>query len=214
MNNTLTIINEKDNVGVCLAGSDTIPAGHKQALRDIAEGEFVFKYGQIIGRATRNIKAGEWVHTHNVRSHLDENVEYGYHFCAKTFPTTRQTFRGFARKGRRAGIRNEIYIIPSVGCVNNVCLRLAKAAQRYVETGSIPETSAYTLDFIAKTLEKITQNILSEYGTMPVIYAGGVMSSRYIRRTLEKYGMFADAQYSADTAAGVALLAREYTGAA
>lgn len=85
-----------------------------------------------------------------------------------------------------------------------------KAAQRYVETGSIPETSAYTLDFIAKTLEKITQNILSEYGTMPVIYAGGVMSSRYIRRTLEKYGMFADAQYSADNAAGVALLAREY----
>lgn len=85
-----------------------------------------------------------------------------------------------------------------------------KAAQRFEETGSIPETSAYTLDFIGKTLEKITQNALAEYGDMPVIYAGGVMSSRYIRRTLEKYGMFADACYSSDNAAGVALLAREY----
>ncbi|MBQ8332265.1 MAG: peptidase M22, partial [Clostridia bacterium] len=85
-----------------------------------------------------------------------------------------------------------------------------KAAQRFEATGSIPETSAYTLDFIAKTLEKITQNALVQYGDMPVIYAGGVMSSRYIRRTLEKYGMFADACYSSDNAAGVALLAREY----
>ena len=85
-----------------------------------------------------------------------------------------------------------------------------KAAARFEETGSIPGTSAYTLDFIAKTLEKITQNVLREYGDMPVIYAGGVMSSRYIRRTLETYGMFSDAQYSADNAAGVALLAREY----
>jgi len=85
-----------------------------------------------------------------------------------------------------------------------------KAAQKFEETGSIPETSAYTLDFIGKTLEKITLNILGEYGQMPVIYAAGVMSSVYIRRTLEKYGMFADACYSADNAAGVALLALEY----
>jgi len=69
--------------------------------------------------------------------------------------------------------------------------------------------SAYTLDFIARTLEKITQNALAEYGTMPVIYAGGVMSSQYIRKKLAVYGMFADAQYSSDNAAGVALLAAE-----
>lgn len=85
-----------------------------------------------------------------------------------------------------------------------------KAAQCYEATGSIPETSAYTLDFIGKTLEKITQNALLQYGDMPVIYAGGVMSSQYIRRTLQKYGMFADARYSSDNAAGIALLAREY----
>ena len=158
MNNTLTIINEKDNVGVCLGGNETVPAGHKQALRDIAEGDFVIKYGQIIGRATQNIKAGEWVHTHNVRSHLDEDVAYSYNFCAQTFPATRQTFRGFARKGRRAGVRNEIYIIPSVGCVNNVCLRLARAAQQYV-TGSLDGIFALTHPFGCSQLGQDQENI-------------------------------------------------------
>lgn len=84
-----------------------------------------------------------------------------------------------------------------------------KAAERYKATNDIVETSAYTLDFIAKTLEKITQNVLAKYGNMPVIYAGGVMSSVFIKRTLSKYGMFADAQYSSDNAAGVALLTAE-----
>ncbi len=84
-----------------------------------------------------------------------------------------------------------------------------KAAAMYKECGDIAETSAYTLTFIGRTLEKITQNTLAEYGDMPVIYAGGVMSSQYIRRTLQKYGMFADAQYSSDNAVGTALLTAE-----
>lgn len=84
-----------------------------------------------------------------------------------------------------------------------------KAAQLYEKNGDIAETSAYTLDFIAKTLEKITLNARDQVGDMPVIYAGGVMSSVYIRRTLSKYGFFADAQYSSDNAAGVALLTAE-----
>ncbi len=84
-----------------------------------------------------------------------------------------------------------------------------KAAALFESTHDIAETSAYTLDFIARTLETITKNALAEYGNMPVIYAGGVMSSQYIRRTLAKYGMFADAQYSSDNAVGVALLAAE-----
>ncbi len=84
-----------------------------------------------------------------------------------------------------------------------------KASALFDSTEDIAETSAFTLDFIARTLEKITQNVLEHYGDMPVIYAGGVMSSQYIRKTLEKYGMFADAQYSSDNAAGVALLSAE-----
>lgn len=84
-----------------------------------------------------------------------------------------------------------------------------KAAERYAKSKDIAETSAYTLNFIAKTLEMITQNVLAEYGEMPIIYAGGVMSSVYIKKTLAKYGMFAEAQYSSDNAAGVALLTAE-----
>jgi len=84
-----------------------------------------------------------------------------------------------------------------------------KAAQLYKKNGDIAETSAYTLDFLAKTLERITLNIREIHGDLPVIYAGGVMSSKYIRRTLEKYGYFADAAYSADNAVGVALIAAE-----
>ena len=155
--NKLTI-NEKDNVCVCLERGEGIPAGHKQALRDIPEGEFVIKYGQIIGRATQDIKAGEWVHSHNLRSHLDESVEYTYHFHAEEYPKTKQSFLGFPRKGRRAGIRNEIYIIPSVGCVNNVCIRLASEAQQYV-TGSIDGIFALTHPFGCSQLGQDQENI-------------------------------------------------------
>ena len=126
------IIHQKDNVGVCLDGNETIPAGHKYALKSIRTGEYIVKYGEIIGRATQDITEGEWVHTHNLRSHLDENMEYNYSFHARIPPMEKHTFLGYKHKHGRAGIRNEIYIIPTVGCVNNVCMRLAKDAQKYV----------------------------------------------------------------------------------
>lgn len=84
-----------------------------------------------------------------------------------------------------------------------------KSAAMYRETGSVEETSAYVLDFIGRTLEKITLNALEIYGDMPVIYAGGVMSSAYIKMRLGQYGYFASPQYSSDNASGTVLLARE-----
>lgn len=152
------IINEKDNIGVCLDGTEKIPAGHKYALKDIAVGDYVIKYGEIIGRATENIRAGEWVHTHNVKSHLDEKVAYRYEFNAQTPTQGKATFRGFKRKYGRAGIRNEIYIIPTVGCVNNVCMRFAKEAQQYV-TGSIDGIFALTHQFGCSQLGEDNENI-------------------------------------------------------
>ena len=126
-------IHESDNVAVSLKGTATIAPGHKQALQDIPKGALVIKYGQPIGRTTEDIPEGAWVHTHNLRSHLDEQMEYHYEFCAQELQKNRQTFSGYRRSGRRAGIRNEIYIIPSVGCVNGVCTRLAAAAQSLVK---------------------------------------------------------------------------------
>lgn len=152
------IINEKDNVGVCLDGSDKIPAGHKYALRPIACGETVIKYGEIIGRATQDIPAGDWVHTHNVKSHLDENVAYTYAFSAANPEKGKATFLGYKREQGRAGIRNEIYIIPTVGCVNNVCIRLANAIKPYI-TGSIDGVYALTHQFGCSQLGEDNDNI-------------------------------------------------------
>ena len=152
------IIHEKDNIGVCLEGNETIPAGHKYALKHICAGEAVIKYGEIIGRATQDIREGEWVHTHNVRSHLDESVEYDYDFHANVPPAEKHTFLGYKRSHGRAGIRNEIYIIPTVGCVNNVCLRLAKDAQKYM-SGSIDGIFALTHQFGCSQLGEDNENI-------------------------------------------------------
>lgn len=152
------IINQKDNVGINLAGDDKIPAGHKFALKDINKGEPVVKYGEIIGRATCDIKKGDWVHTHNVKSHLDENFEYSY-TPNVVEPTIKQGFfKGFKRPYGRAGIRNEIYIIPTVGCVNNVCMRIEKLAQQYV-TGSIDGIFTLTHQFGCSQLGEDNQNI-------------------------------------------------------
>ena len=152
------IINKKDNVGVCLDGSEQIPAGHKYALCDIPKGEYVIKYGEIIGRAMQDIAKGEWVHTHNVKSHLDENVAYRYEFNANIPTKSKYSFQGFKRKHGRAGIRNEIYIIPTVGCVNNACMRMANEAQKYI-TGSIDGVYALTHQFGCSQLGEDNENI-------------------------------------------------------
>ncbi len=152
------VINSKDNVGVCLEPYGDIPAGHKYALMDIQAGDFVIKYGQIIGRATKLIKKGEWVHVHNLKSHLDEEFNYLYDFNAKKVDKKSGTFWGFKRKFGRGGIRNEIYIIPTVGCVNNVCINLAKRAQKYVK-GSIDGIFALTHQFGCSQLGADNDNI-------------------------------------------------------
>ncbi len=155
----IVIINQKDNVGINLVGSEQIPAGHKFALKDISKGEFIIKYGEIIGRAKVDIKKGEWVHTQNVKSHLDETPEaYTYNYCANKVDSKKGTFKGFKREQGRAGIRNEIYIIPTVGCVNNVCIRMEKMAQKYVQ-GSIDGIFALTHQFGCSQLGEDNVNI-------------------------------------------------------
>ena len=152
------IINKKDNVGINLVGNDKIPAGHKFALKDIKKGEYVVKYGEIIGRATADINAAEWVHTHNVKSHLDEKFEYEYNPVFSETQKASATFKGYKRKNGRAGIRNEIYIIPTVGCVNNVCRKLEKLSQQYI-AGSIDGIYALTHQFGCSQLGADNENI-------------------------------------------------------
>lgn len=127
-------INEKDNVAVALEDGD-IARGHKFALEDIQKGEPVIKYGEIIGRATTDISKGEWVHTHNVRSHLDEEPTYVYDYKESHIDSRNDTFLGYRRQWGDTGIRNEIYIIPTVGCVNQVCMRIREASLHLVGDG-------------------------------------------------------------------------------
>lgn len=153
------IINPADNVGVCLNACGDIPAGHKYALKDIEKGQTVIKYGQIIGRATCDIKKGDWVHTHNVKSHLDETPVYEYNYCANEIASKKGgTFKGYKRAYGGVGIRNEILIIPTVGCVNNVCMRLEKEARKYMR-GSIDGIYALTHQFGCSQLGQDNENI-------------------------------------------------------
>ena len=140
-------INENDNVAVALevipadtvvnvGGTEVttvmeIPAGHKFALADLAEGVPVIKYGFSIGNTTAAVKKGEWIHTHNLKTGLGDLLEYSYEpdSIEEKF-TEDATFMGYRRKDGRAGVRNEIWIIPTVGCVNNVASR--KISRQYV----------------------------------------------------------------------------------
>ena len=129
-------ISSQDNVAVNLADGFSVPRGHKVALTLIHQGEPIIKYGQIIGYATKDIQEGEWVHSHNVRTSLAESRAYSYHPDFKKLVMGKGEFLGYPRKGRRAGIRNEIYIIPTVGCVNGIANEIAEKG-RGLELGSI-----------------------------------------------------------------------------
>lgn len=162
-------INPKDNVEVLLKPRGDVPAGHKIALRDIAEGEPIVKYGFPIGVATKSIKAGEWVHTHNVKTGLSEKSDYRYEpvglgsdrvglgsdrdpndlnpTLSDSNPTLKDpkstaSFQGYLRADGRAGIRNEIWIIPTVGCVNSVATKLA-ADNQSLAKGSVEGIYAF-----------------------------------------------------------------------
>lgn len=123
-------IHPRDNVAVLLKAAGEIPAGHKVALRPIRVGEAVIKYGDPIGRATQDIAPGEHVHTHNLRTALQEHEAYAYERALFwTLPQgEKKTFEGFVRADGRVGIRNEIWILPMVGCVNAVARQLARSA--------------------------------------------------------------------------------------
>ena len=116
-------INRLDNVDI------NLDDGHKYALRDIKSGENIIKYGNPIGHATEDIKAGEHVHTHNVKTNLSGNLEYVYEPVKYDLPieTEERTFMGYVRENGDVGIRNEIWIVNTVGCVNKVAERIAAA---------------------------------------------------------------------------------------
>ena len=115
-------IHPLDNVEINLEN------GHKYALKDIAAGENIIKYGNPIGHATQEIHKGDHVHSHNVKTNLSGNLEYTYEPAESHVPEIHsgRTFMGYVRPNGDVGIRNEVWIINTVGCVNKIAKRLAE----------------------------------------------------------------------------------------
>ena len=123
--------------GLSVTAAEDIKRGHKLALSPIPEGAQVMKYGYPIGVAKEDIASGSWVHTHNVRTGLSEEGSYTYrHKVLPMPPAGDYTFRGYRRADGRAAIRNELWIIPTVGCVNTIAQQLVRENQHLVK-GSV-----------------------------------------------------------------------------
>lgn len=156
-----------------------VPAGHKMALKDIAEGEPVIKYGEPIGKAKCDIKAGEHIHTQNLKTRLDEAVSYTYEPVASNAEADvtglPKTFKGFRRSNGKVGVRNEIWIVPTVGCVNNVASKIAEMARPMVK-GSVDTVVAFPHPYGCSQMggdQENTRTVLADLINHP--NAGGVL---------------------------------------
>lgn len=139
-------IHPGDNVAVALqtvsggtvfsgiVASCDIPQGHKMALTPLKPGDMVIKYGFPIGQATREIQPGDWVHSHNLKTNLTGQEAYCYE-PRISWPDHREpaSFLGYRRPDGRAAIRNEVWIIPTVGCVNDIAEALVRENQDLVQ---------------------------------------------------------------------------------
>ncbi|MDO4438383.1 MAG: altronate dehydratase family protein [Eubacteriales bacterium] len=124
--------------------TEDIPQGHKFALTDIDSGEAVVKYGNVIGYAKEDIKKGQWIHVHNMKTGLGELLEYKYNpGHIENVHTEDRTFKGYRRADGKVGVRNEIWIIPTVGCVNNVAAKIAELSKRYIK-GNVEDVIAFS----------------------------------------------------------------------
>lgn len=204
-------IHATDNVAVLLrdvrAGSEIsvsgarriarndIPSGHKVALHEIKRGVAVIKYGAAIGVATDDIAGGDHVHSHNLRTSLDGQEEYSFAGPASRPPASSESadnFFGYRRGNGRVGTRNEIWIIPTVGCVAKTAERIAAEANRNLK-GRAEGVRAFVHPFGCSQLGDDlddTRRILAALGAHPnaggVLFLGLGCESNQLDRLLEE----------------------------
>lgn len=187
-------VHPKDNVAVALRflpkGSrfvererdieltEDIPFGHKFALCPIAAGENIFKYGNPIGYAIKDIAPGAHVHTQNVKTNLEGKLEY-------TFAKQRQsensygeekTFLGYRRANGKVGTRNELWVIPTVGCVNHTVEQIVQRLKRENKDGGVDDIVAIGHPYGCSQMgqdQEDTQKMLA--GIIKNPNAGGVL---------------------------------------
>ena len=185
-------IHQNDNVAVALkpiakgtvlsvAGTEVtaaedIPQGHKFAIKPIKAGEAVIKYGFRIGNAKEDIGVGAWIHVHNVKTALGDLLEYSYNPTGTELKETEHvTFDGYKRPDGKVGVRNEIWIIPTVGCVNDIARALERQAKS-LAVGTVEDVIAFTHPYGCSQMgddQEHTRTILADLINHP--NAGGVL---------------------------------------
>lgn len=135
--------------GVEVTLKEDIENGHKFALRDLKEGENVIKYGYAIGHALSDISQGAWVHTHNLKTNLHDDLEYTYQPVAvhADMPKSDLKVNGYLRKNGDMGIRNELWIVPSVGCVNGQAQAIVNRVKAELDIAHIDDVRVYTHNY-------------------------------------------------------------------
>ena len=187
-------INNKDNVVVALKDfnkgetiktdekeitlKDDIKRGHKIAIEDIKENCDAIKYGYPIGYATKDINIGQWVHTHNIRTNLKGIKEYEFNQSLNKLdiPERNLTFKGYERENGSVGIRNELWIVPTVGCVNGIADRIIEKFKEEVNFEGIDGVEAFKHNYGCSQLgddHVNTKTILGNLAKHP--NAGGVL---------------------------------------
>ena len=116
---------KEGNIEIIL--KEDVPAGHKVTLKNFSEGENVIKYGYPIGHVRHQVEAGRWINENQIQTNLAGLLEYSYNpvKVELDIPKKDLTFKGYRRKSGEVGIRNEVWIIPTVGCVNGIVNQLA-----------------------------------------------------------------------------------------
>lgn len=185
-------INDADNVAVALtpltsgkeivAGdlhvtlTQDIPQGHKFALCDLKSGDSIIKYGNRIGLAKEDIPVGTWVHTHNIKTALGDLLTYSYNpVHSEVKESEERFFNGFRRADGKVGVRNEIWIIPTVGCMNSVAKAIEQEAQELVG-GSLESIFAFNHPYGCSQMgddQENTREVLADLIRHP--NAGGVL---------------------------------------
>ncbi len=194
MQATFLKINPADSVVVCLVekkkgevinvdGKEIIlaqdtPAGHKVLIKDVAEGDNIIKYGYPIGHARQAMKAGEWVNENNLKTNLSGTLENTYQPVNEelNIPVENRTFKGYKRKNGDVGVRNEIWIVPTVGCVNGIAERLAQKLRQETGCKDIDSVYAWHHNFGCSQLSgdhENTRKVLRDICLHP--NAGGVL---------------------------------------
>lgn len=158
---------------------DDIARGHKFALCDMSEGCEVIKYGHPIGRLTHSVKRGEWIHSHNLRTQLCDNLQYEYtpNLVAVDIPRQEgHTINGYLRADGRMGIRNELWVVPTVGCVNGQAQAIVERLKSGCDCSHLDDVRAYTHNYGCSQLgddHSNTQKALAALVRHP--NAGGVL---------------------------------------